>query len=337
MSEKETLTGLKKYRSLPWMASHLGYYLRLNAHVFKHGIPLKELITLKYPFRFPDAAKPPLLSIDFTDACDLKCVYCNNPLFPHPRTMMSNEVFACILERQREAKINRIRIGGGEPMLHPNCAKMLSELTPLTRYLSIITNGQWQDPGNIDAILASQVNLIEISIDAGGAKVYESSREGASYLRLLRNVRHMKKLRDATKSKTFIKIRLMLRPSTQALEWQETRFWRKYSDCVLPQLLLKHPESDYADDVFFTPAEAQDSIPVCSIPFKDLQIRPDGRIPMCPAKGCSIDPEKQYFLGDVCSDSLLDIWNSTQMRALRKAQRTREGDILQGCKGCNYS
>jgi len=319
------------------MASHWGYYLRLNAHVFSRGIPLLELITLKYPFRLPDAAKPPLLSIDFTDACDLQCVYCNNPLFPHPRTMMSDEVFACLLKRQREAKINRIRIGGGEPMLHPNCANMLRALAPLTRYLSIITNGQWQDPHNIDEILASGVNLIEISIDAGGAAVYESSRLGANYERLIRNLRHMKKQRDSQKSKTFIKVRLMLRPSTKAREWQETRFWRRYADSVLPQLLLKHPESDYSSDVFSTPAEAQSTIPVCSIPFKDLQIRPDGRVPLCPAKGCSIDPQKLHFLGDVCSDSLLDIWNGSAMRELRKAQRTRTGEILQGCLGCNYS
>ncbi|MFO8145229.1 MAG: radical SAM protein [Candidatus Syntrophosphaera sp.] len=337
MPENDKPKGLNRFSSVGWIATHLYHYLRLNADVVSHGIPLRELITLKYPFKLPDAPKPPLLSIDFTDACDLKCVYCNNPLFPHPRTFMSDEVFACLVRRQKEAKINRIRIGGGEPMLHPKCASMLKELAPLTRYLSIISNGQWKDPHAIDPILASGVDMIEISIDAGGAEVYESSREGASYPRLLKNVRHLRKLRDSLKARTFIKIRLMLRPSTKHLERRETHFWRKYADSVLPQMLIKHPESDYARDVFYAPSETEATIPVCSIPFKDIQIRPDGRIPLCPAKGCSIDPDRRHFLGDICANSLLEIWKGDEMTELRKAHRAREGDILEGCRGCNYS
>jgi organic radical activating enzyme len=325
------------YQNLAWMASHWGYYLRLNGHVVQQGVPLRELVELKYPLRLPDPAKPPLLSVDFTDACDLQCVYCNNPLFPHPRTMMSDEVFACLLENLRAAKINRVRIGGGEPMLHPKCAEFLRKLAPLTRYLSVITNGQWQDPSHIDGILRSGVNMIEISIDAGGAKVYEASRKNASYLRLIRNLRHMRAQRDKTHAKTLIKARLMLRPSTQHLERQETAFWKRYADCVLPQMLLKHPDSAYDNDVFYAPVYDQNTAPICTLPFKDLEVRPDGRIPICPAKGCALDPAKQQFLGHVCHDSLIDIWNGADFKAMRLAHRTRSGEILEGCKGCNYS
>ncbi len=329
--------GSNRFQDLAWIAAHWGYYLRLNGHVLRQRVPLRELIELKYPLRLPDLPKPPLLSVDFTDACDLACVYCNNPLFPHPRTMMSEEVFSCLLENLRAAKINRVRIGGGEPMLHPNCAEMLSKLAPLTRYLSVITNGQWQDPHHINEILLSGVNLIEISIDAGGAKVYEASRKKASYLRLIRNLRHMRALRDRLNSKTLIKARLMLRPSTRHLERSETLFWKRYADTVLPQLLLKHPDSDYDTDVFYAPVYDQNTAPVCTLPFKDLEVRPDGRVPICPAKGCAIDPAKQQFLGHICQDALLDIWNGPEFKAMRLAHRTRAGDILEDCKGCNYS
>lgn len=329
--------GSNKFQDLAWIAAHWGYYLRLNGHVLMQRVPLRELIELKYPLRLPDPPKPPLLSVDFTDACDLACVYCNNPLFPHPRTMMSDEVFGCLLENLRAAKINRVRIGGGEPMLHPKCAEMLTKLAPLTRYLSVISNGQWQDPHHIDEILLSGVNLIEISIDAGGAKVYEASRKNASYLRLIRNLRHMRALRDRLNSRTLIKARLMLRPSTRHLERSETLFWKRYADTVLPQLLLKHPDSEYDTDVFYAPVYDQHTAPVCTLPFKDLEVRPDGRVPICPAKGCAIDPAKQQFLGHICQDALLDIWNGPEFKAMRQAHRDRRGDILEGCKGCNYS
>ncbi len=335
MPEKQY--GSNKFEDLAWIASHSAYYLRLNGHVLARGVPLREHIGLKYPLRLPDPPRPPLLSVDFTDACDLACVYCNNPLSPHPRTMMSDVVFGCLLEKLRAAKINRVRIGGGEPMLHPRCAQMLAQLAPLTKYLSVITNGQWQDPHLIDEILLSGVNLIEISIDAGGARIYEASRQNADYLRLIRNLRHLRSLRDRLHSKTLIKARLMLRPSTKHFERSETLFWKRYADTVLPQLLLKHPDSDYDTDVFYPPVYDQNTAPFCTLPFKDLEVRPDGRVPLCPAKGCALDPSKQQFLGHVCQDALLDIWNGPEFKAMRLAHRTRGGDILEGCKGCNYS
>ncbi|NLN85529.1 MAG: radical SAM protein [Candidatus Cloacimonetes bacterium] len=335
MAEKQY--GSNKFQDMSWIASHWAYYLRLNSHVLKRGVPARELIGLKYPFKLPDPVKPPLLSVDFTDACDLACVYCNNPLFPHPRTMMSDGIFNCLLQNLRAAKINRVRVGGGEPMLHPKCAEMLTKLKPLTKYLSIITNGQWKDPHDIDEVLLSGVDLIEVSVDAGGAKIYEASRQNASYTRLLKNIRHLRQLRDRLRNGTLIRVRLMLRPSTRHLERWETAFWKRYADAVLPQFLLKHPDSDYDDDVFHSKVYDENTAPVCTLPFKDLQIRPDGRIPLCPAKGCSLDPAKRSFLGHVCHDSLIDIWNGPDFKAMRLAQRSRQGKILEGCKGCNYS
>lgn len=321
---------------LPWIARHISYYLKLNSHILLRGVPLKELLVLKYPFQLADAAQPPLLSIDITDACDLECVYCNNPLFPNPRTMMSEDTFAALLANLDRHHLNRIRIGGGEPTLHPRMHSMLQELAKRTKYLSLVTNGQWKDHRMEQDLLSSGVDLIEISVDAGGAKVYEASRRKANYRLLLYNLKSLRRLRDKTKSKTLIKMRLMLRPSTKHLERQETRFFGHYADCVLPQWLLKHPESDYAEDVFVQESIAEHYIPECVIPFKDLQIRPDGKIPLCPAKGCAIDPQDRIFIGDVKTDDLIEVWNCQMLKDIRAAHRHRQKEKLGICLNCHY-
>ena len=321
---------------LPYIARHLGYYLKLNSHILLRGVPLKELLVLKYPYQMADAAQPPLLSVDITDACDLECVYCNNPLFPHPRTMMSDDTFAALLANLDKHHLNRIRIGGGEPTLHPKMEYMLSELAKRTRYLSLVSNGQWKDHDVERALLQSGVSLIEISVDAGGVSVYEASRKKASYKLLLDNLKSLRRLRDSMHSKTIIKMRLMLRPSTKHLEKQETRFWEHYADCVLPQWLLKHPETNYDQDVFVQKSIAEHYIPECVIPFKDLQLRPDGKIPLCPAKGCAIELNDRIFIGDIHSDDLLEVWNCTMLKDIRAAHRQHQKEKLGICLNCHY-
>ncbi len=327
---------INRMQHIPWMLSHLQYYLYLNSRILAKGVPLKELLILKYPFYMSDAKKPPLLSVDITDACDLACVYCNNPLFPHPRTMMSDEAIACLLKQVERSKINRVRIGGGEPTLHPKFAYIMRELSKRTKFLSLVTNGQWKDPAYAEILLRTGVDFIEVSLDAGGAEVYEKARPGANYKRLLDNLKALQRTRDILGCDVIIKVRLMLRPSTMHLEHEETKRLKRYCDCVHPQWLLKHPESDYDDDVFMQRSIAAHEIPVCSVPYRDLQVRPDGRIPLCPAKGCSIHTEKQQFIGDICGDSLLDIWNGKEMKEIRLAHRTRKGEVLQECLGCHY-
>jgi pyruvate-formate lyase-activating enzyme len=318
------------------MIDHFRYYLKLNGHVLLKGIPLNELLVLKYPFKMPEAAKPPLLSVDVTDACDLVCQYCNNPHFPHPRTMMSGQVVDCLLRQIELSRINRVRLGGGEPTLHPCIGYIMKEIAHRTKFLSIVTNGHWTNPDIATELLESKVALIELSVDAGGAEVYERSRRNASYSRLMQNLAGLHTARDKMKSKTMIKIRLMLRPSTAHLEKEETARLLRYCDCVLPQWLMKHPETDYNEDVFMQRATEQHSYPVCSVPFKDLQIRPDGRIPLCPAKGCALKVEDQVWLGNVCDDNLLDVWRSAKLKELRAAHRTRQGAILEICRNCHY-
>lgn len=325
-----------RMQHIPWMMSHLNYYLYLNARILARGVPLRELLILKYPFFMSDAKIPPLLSVDITDACDLACVYCNNPLFPHPRTMMSDATVDCLLKQLEKSGINRVRIGGGEPTLHPKFASIMKDLADRTKFLSVVTNGQWKDPAFAEQLIRSGLGFIEVSVDAGGAKVYEKSRPNASYKRLLTNLRMLCEARDKLHSKAIIKVRLMLRPSTMHLEREETRMLKRYCDCVHPQWLMKHPESDYDDDVFMQHSIAGHVIPVCSVPYRDLQVRPDGRIPLCPAKGCSIYLEKQQFIGDICENSLLDIWNGKEMKEIRMAHRTRKGEVLQECLGCHY-
>jgi len=334
MPQKRPQTSKLLY--LPWIIKHLSYYWKLNTHILKKGVPLKEILILKYPFWFKDAKNPPLLSVDITDACNLRCLYCNNPFFPYPRTMMNQDVFQALIERLKRHPVSRIRISGGEPTLHPQFDLMLKEMSRYCKYLSIITNGQWQNPEVTEKLLNCGLSFIELSMDAGGKDIYETNRPGASYELFMRNIKQLYELRKQQKVDLIIRIRLMVRPSTLNKEKEDSSYFRQFCDCILPQHILQHPETPPQEDVYIQNSILQKALPVCTVTYRDLQIRPDGLVPLCPAKGCAINPEDRIFIGDIQKDEILDLWNAPLLKQMRNAHRTRQGEILALCRNCHY-
>lgn len=325
-----------KQSSLSWYFAHLDGYLKLNYRVLRNGIPLREILILKYPLLFPDAGLPPLLSVDFTDYCNLRCLYCYNPYLLETRSFMSEEVFSALLAKLDNQPVNRIRISGGEPTLHPQLGHYLSELAKRCRFLSLISNGQWMDEAIADTILRSGVSLIELSLDAGGTETYEKSRPGASYNKFMTNLIGLARLKKKLKVQCLIKIRLMLRPSTLSFKTRESTFLKRYCDIVLPQFILQHPDTPAQEDIFLQQSHQENSLPVCGVPFRDLQVRPDGKIPLCPAKGSCRDFEKCIFIGDIMTTGIKQAWSNLQLRKMRQAQRQHRGYILQLCRNCHY-
>jgi len=333
MSSNANHQVVKRFRNLPRFMRFFRNYRTVNTRLLSKGVPLRELLVLKYPLRLPDAPRPPALTVDFTDACDLRCRYCNNPLLPNPRSFMSDEVFATLCRRIEEAGINRVRVGGGEATLHPRLGYFLAELAKRVKFLSLTSNGQWKSPQIIADILASNLDMLEVSIDAGGAEYYERSRINAGYELLMNNLRLLHEERSRLRKKTIVKVRLMVRPSTKSREMQEIHFLEQFVDSVLPQYVLKHPDSDYDDDVFVPQHLAQGEFPQCSMVFKDMQVLMNGDVPLCQPKGSALG--ERIFLGNIMQSGILDLWNGPMMKRVRSAHRYRLPADMECCRGCN--
>lgn len=68
----------------------------------------------------------------------------------------------------------------------------------------------------------------------------------------------------------------------------------------------------------------------CVLPFKQLIIRPDGKVSLC----CN-DPLGKVTLGDLRKEKILDVWNNEHFACIREnLQRGREN--LQHCKYCDF-
>ncbi len=309
-------------------------YAKMVLHAAGRRVPLLNFIRTQFPFLLPDAGVPPQITVEFTNLCNLKCVYCTNPLGLRPRGFMSVETFTRLVQSIKDCGVDRVRvIGNGEPTLHPEFARFVSELAKATRYVSVLTNGQWRSDEVVYAMLNAPVDLIETSVDGMSEEDYEKSRIGGHFNTLLENLRQLQEARRELRGSCLINIRLMLRPSQRAVETQLTAYWRQYADAVMPQYVLKRLQLGYDEDVYTGLHLAAQSYPKCSLPFKDLGVNWNGDVPLCAGSAAQIGPPG-LILGTINDHSLRELWNTQIMRQYRAGHRDRQLEKIPMCKGC---
>jgi MoaA/NifB/PqqE/SkfB family radical SAM enzyme len=167
----------------------------------------------------------------------------------------------------------------------------------------------------------------------GGKENYENSRINGKYEKLIENLIALKSLKESLNAKTIINIRLMVRPSQQNEYQTELKFWQQYADRVMPQYLTKINNTAYSTDLF-TPLQSQNNTyPKCSMPFKHLEIKWTGEVLMCYYTQYQIG-NKGLVIGNINSNSILELWNCKIMKQYREAHRKRINSNMPACKGC---
>ena len=298
------------------------------------GIPAIDLLRSQFPYSFKDAIEPPIVALELTNYCNLKCPYCTNVLGQRTKGFMSNAVFERLLTDLNALRPNRIQlVGNGESTLHPRFGEYITKLADTGKYVSLVTNGQWVKESIAEEVLSAPLDLIEFSIDAGGKEGYELSRINGSFEVLLANLNRLKELKRKFMSKTMINIRVMLRPSQKESFMKESAFWKQYADRVMPQYINKINNTEYQDDVFIPIQKNTGEFPKCSMPFKHLEIKYTGQVLMCYYTLYQVGVPG-LVIGNVLETTIKDLWNCQIMKDYRMAHRNRLKEKMPVCKGC---
>ena len=130
-------------------------------------------------------ALPPMIILDITNVCNLKCVHC-----PHAEIQarsdfrplhLSWDLFERVVDEladYRQPCLLRF-VGDGEPLLHPRLLDMIERAKARTSCIvNLTTNGTLLSVPVIDQLLGSGIDLVDISIDALTKPVYETVRRG---------------------------------------------------------------------------------------------------------------------------------------------------------------
>lgn len=140
------------------------------------------------------AVTPPLpvhLQVEVTGACNLRCRMC---LVGHrpPLARSSASVDAASFRRLLDdvPGLESITLQGlGEPLLAPGLLDMVAEAKRRGIAVGFNTNGMLLDARHRRALLDLEVDWVHVSVDAATPEVFEAIRPGASFDRIVGNLR----------------------------------------------------------------------------------------------------------------------------------------------------
>lgn len=320
-------------RRLARIANRWQSYPRILLHAVPH-VPLSTLARTQFPFVLPDAPVPPILTVELTNYCNLRCGYCTSPLALRPRGFMTESTIARLEAQIAEAGITRVRlVGNGEPTLHPRFAEYVRRLAAATRFLSMVTNGRSLPDAVIDAILEAPVRLVEFSAQGTTKEAYESTRVGGDYDRFRESLLRLKARRDERGAATLINIRVMVCPSDRDREGEIVEHWKPFADTVMRQYVLQRRELPPDPDAYLSRQHARDEYPRCTLPFKDLGVLWTGEVPLCMRSQEQVG-EPGLLLGNVNTATIRELWTSSTMKQYRQAHRGRDTARMPICAGC---
>lgn len=110
-----------------------------------------------------NTSHPLLVHIIPTRRCNIDCAYCNEydqVSQPIPIDTMNKRI-----DRLAELGTSVVAMSGGEPMLHPDLATIISRVRRGGMIAGLITNGYLLSPKRIEGLNAAGLDYLQISID----------------------------------------------------------------------------------------------------------------------------------------------------------------------------
>lgn len=109
------------------------------------------------------------LRLSLTDRCNFRCTYCmpeDMKFSPRAENLLSGEI-ELICKAFVELGVEKIRLTGGEPLIHPDFDPLLQSLSQLSglKHVAITTNGALLTE-KIATIAPTKVSQINISLDS---------------------------------------------------------------------------------------------------------------------------------------------------------------------------
>jgi len=141
------------------------------------------------------------LHISFGEACNIRCVMCNNP-----QNHMSNPILLdpkVVIRNVDLTPFTTIMLRGGEPLALGGCLEYMDYLEKIGKPYTILTNGTLIDDARAHR-LAKHAHSVIVSLNGATKNGHESVNIGSRFERVVENIQRMKQARDSLGSKMIL-------------------------------------------------------------------------------------------------------------------------------------
>jgi hypothetical protein len=280
--------------------------------------PVRRLLLATGRDRAP--RMPDIVQIESTNICNAKCVFCPRDDMHRRQGIMTVELFRKIVDECVELGITHVRMHNyGEAFID-------KKLVEKVRYakqkgiqeVGVISNGSLITEQIARGMIDAGLDAINISVDASGKEVFESTRVGLKYDKVIANIERLVRLRTETGRRRPKLILSFVRQNNSADEQAFIEHWRAIAD--------KIHVTDLHNWAGTLNQESDVNYP-CYRPWLTFTVLWDGRVSLCCA-----DFDGKTILGDLNTHSIAEIWNAKPYRDVRRQHLESGGpDICRAC------
>ena len=286
--------------------------------LLRQAKPVRKLMLATGRERSP--VLPEIVQIESTNICNAKCVFCPRDEMHRRQGIMSFDLFRKIVDECVELGITHVRVHNyGEPFVD-------RKLVDKVRYakekgiqeVGMISNGSLITDQVARGMVDAGLDAINISVDASGKDVFESTRIGLKYDKVIANIERLVRIRAESGKRRPKLILSFVRQNNSADEQAFIEHWRKVADKIHITDLHNwggtlHQQSDV-------------NYP-CYRPWLTFTVLWDGRVSLCCA-----DFDGHTILGDLNTSSIKEIWNNERYLSVRREHLESGGpDVCRAC------
>jgi len=264
---------------------------------------------------------PDIVQIESTNLCNAKCVFCPRDEMHRRQGVMDFDLFRKVVDECAALGITHVRVHNyGEPFLDKGLVeKVRYAKSKGIAEVGMISNGSLITEDIARGMIDAGLDAINISVDAAGKEVFESTRVHLNYDEVTTNIRTLARLRRES-GKTHPKLILsFVRQHNSADEDAFIREWTPIADKI--HITDLHNWAGTLND------RTEVNYP-CYRLWLTFTVLWDGRVSMCCA-----DFDGRHIFGDLRSQTIAEVWNSPVYRAARRQHLESGGPGI--CRSCD--
>jgi MoaA/NifB/PqqE/SkfB family radical SAM enzyme len=284
----------------------------------RNAKPVRRLLLATGRDRAPHL--PEIVQIESTNMCNAKCVFCPRDEMHRVEGIMSMELYRKLVDECAELGITHVRMHNyGEPFVDRKLVEKVRYAKQQgIKEVGMISNGSLITEAVARGMVEAGLDAINISVDASGKDVFESTRIGLKYDKVIANIERLVRIRAEAGKRRPKLILSFVRQNNSVDEQAFIEHWRHIADKI--HITDLHNWGGTLN------AESDVNYP-CYRPWLTFTVLWDGRVSLCCA-----DFDGRTILGDLNASTIRDVWNNEAYRTARRQHLDHGGpEVCQSC------
>ena len=297
-------------------------------------LSLAKTPLLFYPYYRYHLPWPSVILIENTNCCNAQCVMCPRETLTRKRGFMEFGLFEKIIREVSSASRTPVvhLHGFGEPLLDKSLPEriMLAKTCGI-KHTYLVTNASLMFPETSRKIINAGLDTMKISFYGTDEESYHATMRRLDFNVALHNTREFVRIRKQMKKRTpKLILQYLPREANEAKTEEFQSLWRSLLDRRAGDRLNRSALHNYGGGRAYNRV-GERIVSVCFYPWTALSVLWDGK-----AVTCCMDYNGVQGVGDLNSQSVMEIWNGPVLAAIRRNFGKLDYSGFPTCQSCDW-